>query len=237
MVVKMVILQKRQGQSNSKSRSEKFNPHPEEVASGFPIDPPRPSQAIEDGSIDTQGPLHKRASHSGPLAHRAVWAKAGKNLDDAPKVSTGADLSTLSSLVAARRSLLSEDRREKSGSSQPDVSKLIVRFPGSFKEASESTIQQDQKHQMQGAGRCTQKEDGRMTSKDPVLLGYGSKGHKIHYSGPLLVPSGKVDQMLKDHDRQIQDAERRARLDREKLRKVQVEGNKISANSLFVSGR
>ena len=170
MVVKMVILQKRQGQSNSKSRSEKFNPHPEEVASGFPIDPPRPSQAIEDGSIDTQGPLHKRASHSGPLAHRAVWAKAGKNLDDAPKVSTGADLSTLSSLVAARRSLLSEDRREKSGSSQPDVSKLIVRFPGSFKEASESTIQQDQKHQMQGAGRCTQKEDGRMTSKDPVLV-------------------------------------------------------------------
>ena len=233
----VLSMQKRQGQSNSKSRSEKFNPHPEEVASGFPIDPPRPSQAIEDGSIDTQGPLHKRASHSGPLAHRAVWAKAGKNLDDAPKVSTGADLSTLSSLVAARRSLLSEDRREKSGSSQPDVSKLIVRFPGSFKEASESTIQQDQKHQMQGAGRCTQKEDGRMTSKDPVLLGYGSKGHKIHYSGPLLVPSGKVDQMLKDHDRQIQDAERRARLDREKLRKVQVEGNKISANSLFVSGR
>ncbi|XP_034678773.1 probable serine/threonine-protein kinase At1g54610 [Vitis riparia] len=233
----VLSMQKRQGQSNSKSRSEKFNPHPEEVASGFPIDPPRASQAIEDGSIDTQGPLHKRASHSGPLSHRAVWAKAGKNLDDAPKVSTGADLSTMSSLVAARRSLLSEDRREKSGSSQPDVSKLIVRFPGSFKEASESTIQQDQKHQMQGAGRCTQKEDGRTTSKDPVLLGYGSKGHKIHYSGPLLVPSGKVDQMLKDHDRQIQDAERRARLDREKLRKVQVEGNKISANSLFVSGR
>ncbi|RVW79359.1 putative serine/threonine-protein kinase [Vitis vinifera] len=233
----VLSMQKRQGQSNSKSRSEKFNPHPEEVASGFPIDPPRPSQAIEDGSIDTQGPLHKRASHSGPLAHRAVWAKAGKNLDDAPKVSTGADLSTLSSLVAARRSLLSEDRREKSGSSQPDVSKLIVRFPGSFKEASESTIQQIRSIKCRVPADVTQKEDGRMTSKDPVLLGYGSKGHKIHYSGPLLVPSGKVDQMLKDHDRQIQDAERRARLDREKLRKVQVEGNKISANSLFVSGR
>lgn len=70
-----------------------------------------------------------------------------------------------------------------------------------------------------------------------LQLGYGSKGHKIHYSGPLLVPSGKVDQMLKDHDRQIQDAERRARLDREKLRKVQVEGNQTSANFLFVSGR
>lgn len=171
MVIKMFILQKRQGQSNSKSRSEKFNPHPEEVASGFPIDPPRPSQAVEDGSIDAQGPLHKRASHSGPLVHRAAWAKAGKNLDDAPKVSTGADLSTtMSNLVAARRSLLSEDRREKSGLTQPEMSKLIVRFPGSFKEASEPTIEQDQKHQIQGATRSTQKEDGRTNSKDPVLV-------------------------------------------------------------------
>ena len=68
-------------------------------------------------------------------------------------------------------------------------------------------------------------------------LGYGSKGHKIHYSGPLLVPSGNMDQMLKDHDRQIQEADRRARLGKAKMRKVQLEGNQISTNSLFVSGR
>lgn len=68
-------------------------------------------------------------------------------------------------------------------------------------------------------------------------VGYGSKGHKIHYSGPLLVPSGKMDQMLKDHDRQIQEAVRRARIDKAKVRKVQVDGNQISSNSIFVSGR
>lgn len=70
-----------------------------------------------------------------------------------------------------------------------------------------------------------------------VQLGYGSKGHKIHYSGPLIVPSGNVDQMLKDHDRQIQEAVRRARVDKAKVRKVQMEGNQLSTNSLFVSGR
>ncbi|KAK6229432.1 hypothetical protein SCA6_018383 [Theobroma cacao] len=226
----VLSMQKRQGQSNSKSRSEKFNPHPEEVASGFPIDPPRPSQAVESNA-DAQGNHYKRASHSGPLAHRAAWAKSGKNLDDAPKISTGADLSMMSGLVAARRSsLISEDRRERSGSSQSEAPK-IARFPGSFKEASESFIQQDQKHNLQ------QKEDGRSNSKDPVLLGYGSKGHKIHYSGPLIVPSGNMDQVLKDHDRQIQEAVRRARLDKAKMRKVQLEGNQISTNSLFVSGR
>ncbi|XAR68331.1 Cyclin-dependent kinase [Bertholletia excelsa] len=229
-------MQKRQGHSSSKSRSEKFNPNPEEVASGFPIDPPRPSQTIEEANVDPHGHMHKRASHSGPLVHRAAWSKVGKNVDEAPKISTGADLATISSLTAAR-SLLSEDRREKSGSSQQEIPKLMARFPGSFKEASESMIRQDQRIHTQSMVCPRQNEEARTSSKDPILLGYGSKGNKIHYSGPLLVPSGKMDQMLKDHDRQVQEAVRRARLDKAKVRKSQAEGNQLLTNSLFVSGR
>ncbi|XP_028807482.1 probable serine/threonine-protein kinase At1g54610 [Neltuma alba] len=228
----VLSMQKRQGQSNSKSRSEKFNPHPEEVASGFPIDPPRPSQAVEVG-IDHQLQQHKRASHSGPLCNRSAWTKAGKNPDDAPKISNGGDLSAMSGLVAARRSMLSDDRRERSGSSHTEVPKLISRFPGSMKEASESLMQHEQKH----AGVPPPKEEGRGSNKDPIPVGYGSKGHKIHYSGPLLVPSSNTDQMLKDHDRQIQEVVRRARLDKAKMRRLQAEGNQMTTNSLFVSGR
>lgn len=228
-------MQKRQGQSNPKSRSEMFNSHPEEVASGFPIDPPRPSQVMEEASNDPQAQLHKRGSHSGPLSHRAAWAKAGKNMDDAPKLSV-ADLSSMSGLVAARRSMFSEDRSDKSGSHKQEVPKLIARFPGSYKEVSHSTMKQEQKNHALASSHH-QNEDGRTSNNDPVLLGYGSKGNKIHYSGPLLVPSGKMDQVLKDHDRHIQEAVRRARLDKAKAKKIQVEGNKLSANSLFVSGR
>lgn len=163
----ILFLQKRQGQSNSKSRSEKFNPHPEEVASGFPIDPPRPSQTVE-GTIESQEHHHKRASHSGPLAHRTAWAKASKNLDDAAKISTGADLSTMSGLVEARR--MSEDRRQRSSSSQPEVAKFIGRFPGSFKESSEFSMQQDQKHHTQGIVGSHKKEDAKISNKDPILV-------------------------------------------------------------------
>ncbi|KAI3457456.1 hypothetical protein Pfo_014119 [Paulownia fortunei] len=229
----ILSMQKRQGQSNSKSRSEMFNSHPEEAASGFPIDPPRPSPSVEEATNDPQGNIHKRASHSGPLVNRTAWAKSGKNIEDASKGLAVADLSAMSGLVAARRSMLSEERRETSYSQQ-DVPKLIARFPGSFKEASNSTMKQDQKNH--GSADSQQHEDER-ASNNPVLQGYRSKGNKIHYSGPLLVPSGKVDQMLKDHDRQIQEAVRRARLDKARLRKMQVEGNQISTNSLFVSGR
>ncbi|KAF9590025.1 hypothetical protein IFM89_030175 [Coptis chinensis] len=229
-----ISMQKRQSQSNSKSRSELFNPHQEEVASGFPIDPPRQSTVLEETNRDPQGQYIKRASHSGPLVHRAAWAKAGKNHDDPPKVSTGADLSTLSSLVAAR-SLLSDGRREKCGPSQPEAN-LSSKFPGSFSEASDSTRKQDRRHQAQGLSSSHQKEDGRTGSKDRVV-GYGSKGNKIHYSGPLLAPSGNVDQMLKDHDRQIQEVVRRARIDKAKIRRIQADGNQFPDYSIFSSGR
>ncbi|GMI85323.1 hypothetical protein like AT1G53050 [Hibiscus trionum] len=217
----VLSMQKRQNQSNSKSCSEKFNPHPEEVASGFPIDPPRPSQAVESNA-DSHGNHHKRGSHSGPLTHRTAWAKSWKNQDDLPKNLTGANLSMMSGLVASRRnSLISEDSREQSDSSQTEVPKLIARFPGSFKEASDSSILQ---------GHNVQQKDGRNNNKDPVL------GRKIHYSGPLLAPSGNMDQMLRDHDRHIQEAVRRARLDKAKKKKVQLEGNQLSTTSLFISG-
>ncbi|KAG8485017.1 hypothetical protein CXB51_021159 [Gossypium anomalum] len=191
-------MQRRQGQPDSKSQSEKFSPHPEEVASVFPIDPSRPSQAVASNA-DADGNRQKRASHSGPLAHRAAWMNSGNNLDDAPKFSTGAtDLSMMSSLVAARRSnLVSEDHKEKS-----------------------------QNHNVQ------QKEYGRSNNKDAVPLGYGSKGNKLHYSSPLLVPSSSnTDQFLKDHNHQIREAVRRAGLDKAKM------NDQISTNPLFVSGR
>ncbi|CAN0858566.1 Probable serine/threonine-protein kinase At1g09600 [Linum grandiflorum] len=219
-----VSLQKRQGQSNTKSRSEMFNPHPEEVASGFPIDPPRPSQVVE--ASEPRGHHHKRGSHSGPLTQRAAWAKNGRNPEEAPKICNGGDVSTIPGLVGARKSLLSEDRKERSVLAQTDVPKLIARFPGSFKETSESLSQQDMRHQLQG---CHEKEDDRRGCKVPVLVGHGSKGHKIHYSGPL---TGNMDQVMKDHDRQIQEAARRARLDKAKVRKTQVEGSQLS-NNLF----
>ncbi|CAN1317448.1 Probable serine/threonine-protein kinase At1g54610 [Linum perenne] len=219
-----VSMQKRQGQSNSKSRSEMFNPHQEEVASGFPIDPPRPSQVVE--ASEPRGHQQKRGSHSGPLTQRAAWAKTGKNPDEAPKICNGGDMSTIPGLVGGRMSLLSEERRERSVSAQVEVPKLIARFPGSFKEGSELLSEQDQRQQLQGSN---QREDERRGCKVPVLVGHGSKGHKIHYSGPL---TGNMDQVMKDHDRQIQEAARRARLDKAKMRKIQVEGSQLS-NNLF----
>jgi hypothetical protein len=50
--------------------------------------------------------------------------------------------------------------------------------------------------------------------------GYGSKGNKIHHSGPLTCPSGSVvDEMLKENDRQIQEVFRRTRVEKSRARR------------------
>ncbi|KAL9255347.1 putative serine/threonine-protein kinase [Drosera capensis] len=228
----VVSMQKRHAQSNSKSRSEMFNSHPEESASGFPMEPPRPSQTIEQ-EVNTQDNNHKRASHSGPLVYQAAWAKAGRHIDDAPKLSTGVDMPIMPGLVAERRSLLAEAQREKPGALQSGAPKLIRRFAGSFKESSGSLTKQDESPYVTGDVGPPHIGNGRVATKDPVLLGYGSKGNKIHYSGPLLVPSSNVDQVLKDHDRHIQEAARRARIDKARGIKMQGEGNQLPT----ISGR
>ncbi|GAA0161634.1 hypothetical protein Leryth_015525 [Lithospermum erythrorhizon] len=212
-----VSIQKRLAQSNLKSRSEMFSSH-QEVAAGFPIDPPRPSQAMERESNDLQEHIHKRGSHSGPLVHRAALTKAANNMRDTPKLSMGVELSSISSFVAARRSLLSEDCN---GRPVQKVSKLVGRFPGSFNEASNSSMKKEESKLMLSGSHQSKEE--RASSNDPIILGYGSKAKKIHYSGPLMVPSGKMEQVLKDHDREVREAVRRARLNKTRVRKPPVE--------------
>jgi len=54
--------------------------------------------------------------------------------------------------------------------------------------------------------------------------GRESMGNKIYLSGPLMVSSSNMDQMLKEHDRKIQEFSRRARIDKSRAR-----GEKVRA--------
>ncbi|KAF5479419.1 hypothetical protein F2P56_000239 [Juglans regia] len=57
------------------------------------------------------------------------------------------------------------------------------------------------------------KKDERMSGKE---MGYVPKKNRIHYSGLLMPAGGNIDDMLKEHERQIQQAVRKARLDKTK---------------------
>nr|GMD06993.1 probable serine/threonine-protein kinase At1g09600 [Ipomoea batatas]GMD08912.1 probable serine/threonine-protein kinase At1g09600 [Ipomoea batatas] len=46
------------------------------------------------------------------------------------------------------------------------------------------------------------------------MMGYVPQSGHIHYSGPLIPAGGNIDEMLKEHEKQVQNAVRKARLDK-----------------------
>ncbi|WOL04116.1 putative serine/threonine-protein kinase [Canna indica] len=64
----------------------------------------------------------------------------------------------------------------------------------------------------------TYKKDNVIARKDSAV-GYGTRNKRIHYSGPLMPPGGNIEDMLKEHERHIQQAVRKARVDKTKKNK------------------
>ncbi|XP_059449374.1 probable serine/threonine-protein kinase At1g54610 [Corylus avellana] len=222
-------MQRRQGQSSFQTKSELFHSHREETHSGLLVAPPKQPRPVKEVRTGEPEHLHKRVSHSGPLVPGPRWTKSEKELDAPSAVSTAVNLSKLSGLVVTRTFSLSDDHQEKPGPTQPDTTEQFGRISGSGSEL-ESRRRQDHKHHSQRNGDFSQ-IDGKGRTKEPSLHGHGSRGSKIYVSGPLLNSSNNVDQMLKEHDRKIQEFSRRARLDKTRVdQKVHSRGRQVTAN-------
>ncbi|EYU22739.1 hypothetical protein ABFS82_03G121400 [Erythranthe guttata] len=61
------------------------------------------------------------------------------------------------------------------------------------------------------------KANVRSSNNDSI--GYVPKRNRILFSGPLMPPGGNMEDMLKEHERQIQEAVRKARLDKDRTKK------------------
>ncbi|XP_058218612.1 probable serine/threonine-protein kinase At1g54610 [Rhododendron vialii] len=227
-------LQTRQSNSGSKSRSEKFARYQEDGATGFPIGPQRQTRAAKEADKDLADQNPRRAPNSGPLVSGSGWKKAGKKYDDIVFPSSRANLSTLSGLVASR-ALLSEECPDKLFPSQLESENQLGMSSVQY-EVSGPMRKNDRIFVGVGSQRL---EKTRASVKEAVLNGHGSKGNKMHYSGPLLRPSDtNMDQVLKEHERRIQEAGRRARLEKARLAKGQDSDMQIPAtNQIYVSSR
>ncbi|KAL3814547.1 hypothetical protein ACJIZ3_015815 [Penstemon smallii] len=106
--------------------------------------------------------------------------------------STLAHLSRFSNSVAAR------------GSSQLD-----------FSRENSSNIRYNQPNDSESS----RMNNGQVPQKE-TRAGYALKKTRMHYSGPLFPPSESVEEMLKEHEKRIQIAVRKARADKNKPSKV-----------------
>lgn len=157
----------RQPKSNNESISEQFNSH-KEPASGFPIYPPIPPQAVIETCKDHPEHLSERFSHSGPLAPGIQWANSGKKYDDISIGSIRANLSKLSGLIAPRSSLPG-DSQDRLGVSSMDSANEIE-MPVELLEA--AVRNQDQKHYAQNFSGSRHIESRKPSAKEPALVSF-----------------------------------------------------------------
>ncbi|KAJ4914991.1 putative serine/threonine-protein kinase [Raphanus sativus] len=165
----LTSIQKRQGQNNQTSMSEKFN-NPNEDAAGFLIEPLK--------------------SGTGQNGYTRYGVSSGSGRSPARKELRGqrsfvqrgaAQLAKFSNSVAAR-----------------DASHFAIANPSWLEDWSQRLL--------------VKPKDS--TEHKESKLGHGDKTERMNYSGPLVSAGGNLDEMLKEHERQIQAAVRKARVDK-----------------------
>ncbi|CAL9166396.1 unnamed protein product [Musa hybrid cultivar] len=189
--------QKRKPQANPKTSREKYNAQYDESGSGFSIDPP-------------VGTAQNGFYHPGMQAGGFGSSLTKEENQEEPQVPGR----SYSSMGVANGPRLQAQR------SYMPLSGAAF-FPGSVAARSTANSRYNRldvaepsdKHILDRPA-STHKKDDRTASK-----GYGPRNKKIHYSGLLMPTGGNVEDMLKEHERQIQQVVRKARLDKVKSKK------------------
>ncbi|EEF35922.1 Serine/threonine-protein kinase cdk9, putative [Ricinus communis] len=206
----LASIQKRQGQSNPKSISEQFNP--EEVGgSGFPTVPPEgTTRNVYSHSGKSMHPTNHGSSR-GMTANETEALRTSGQAFSSPKKTEelttqrsftqwgAAQLSRFSNSVAVRGSSNSDSGSETTANSHwPED-----RFNPQHNHLDDSS------HHLLDRPKFSDKEC-RPAGLESTM-GFFQKKGRIHYSGPLMSAGGNIEEMLREHEKQIQEAVRKAR--------------------------
>lgn len=142
---------------DSKSRSELFNTHKGEAASGLPVDP----QVLSEKCKDNQPyPRERIVSNSGPLAPGMSWTSSGRK-NDAASTRNG------SSTLLGSKGLPSAEFRDNVVSAHVEATNQVGRHSQSF---GEPVRKQDRRRQSQMLSAAQLPDYGRINTKETALV-------------------------------------------------------------------
>lgn len=226
-------IQKIKGQPNPKSVSEKYNPE-DDGGSGFPIEPPkRKARSVLSHSGQSMHPTTFGSSRKMNVNEQEALTVPGQALSHLengtgfrspiPHI-PGTEFSRFSNSVAIRGS------EEMTADSHWPEDNFNAR--SNHLDNGEAPDKHQWSQHLLDRPKSSYKKEEQPSGKDSGMV-YTSKKNRIHYSGPLMPPGGNLEEMLKEHERKIQNAVRKARLD--KTKKMDSESGQTE--SLLHSGR
>ncbi|XP_022945343.1 probable serine/threonine-protein kinase At1g09600 [Cucurbita moschata] len=207
-------IQKKLRQQNPSSVSEKYNPE-EDGGSGFCIDPPKEStQTQPNASSSSRNMNRSRGDTPGGFS---VGEKGAELRKQRSYMHHGSgQLSRYSNSVAGQGSLQFGCGGESSSNSRWPEECFNVSY--NHINGGESSEKHEWSHHLLESPKSSYKIDDQSSGKESAM-NYAPK-KRIHYSGPLMPPGGNLEEMLKEHEKQIQHAVRKARIDKAKTRKT-----------------
>ncbi|KAK8582754.1 hypothetical protein V6N13_069523 [Hibiscus sabdariffa] len=218
-------VQKRRGQFNIKSVSEICYSE-EDGGAAFPIEPPKGTERVLCDS------------HSGRSMHPSrLGSSRSKKTNEIESTTASAQAfgsprkpeEFRSQTTHVRRATLELSRYSNSiavrGSSQFDMTKennINHHWPQEHCNAGynhvdrvESSEKHELSHHLLNRPKGSNVKDEQPSSKESAV-GYVSTNNQIHYSGPLLHRGVNLEEMLKEHERRVHNAFRRARSEKTK---------------------
>uniref|UniRef100_A0A5B7AEY7 Protein kinase domain-containing protein n=1 Tax=Davidia involucrata TaxID=16924 RepID=A0A5B7AEY7_DAVIN len=215
---------KQKGQSNPKSNSEKYNPE-EDGGSIFRIEPStgtsrnalsHSGRLIQHGAFESSLNMNENEDET-LMGSQLAFGSSGDSVEWRSQRSlepqAAAQLSRFSNSVGVRASSRFDLSRETSAHPHWPQAHLNARY--NQLDGSVSSVKHEWSHNLLDRPKFSYKKDERA----PGMV-YGLKNNRIHYSGPLLPPGGNLDEMLKEHEKRIQQAVSKARLDKTKVKKT-----------------
>ncbi|KAM4133879.1 hypothetical protein ACJW30_01G365600 [Castanea mollissima] len=225
-------IQKRLLQPNPKSASEKYNTE-EDGGSGFPIEPPkRTALNVFSHSGQSMNPTAFGSSHNMNENDQEALTVPGQALG----CSNGAEIRRQRSGANGEEASQVDSLLNRGGETTVDSHWPDEDFNVQYKhlDDSESSEKSQWSHQLlDRPTKSLYKKDQRSSGKLSGT-GYNANKNRIQYSGPLMPLGGNLDEMLKEHERQIQQAVRKARLDKTKSKKTSSENGQTE--SLLYAG-
>ncbi|XP_059650160.1 probable serine/threonine-protein kinase At1g09600 [Cornus florida] len=188
-------IQKQKEQSHPKSKSEKYNPE-EDGGSGFPIGP---SGGTSKNSFSSSCQSIKPGTEWRPQGSFKPQGAEGQ-------------LSKLSNSATVRGSSRSGLSRETNAYPHWPEEPLNARY--NQLDGAESSENLEWSHHLLDGPNSSHKNDERTSGKV-----FSPKKNQIHYSGPLFPLGGNIEEMLKEHEKRVQHAVRKACHDKTKSKK------------------
>ncbi|GAB2233356.1 hypothetical protein Droror1_Dr00002578 [Drosera rotundifolia] len=214
---------------DSFGRSETLYSHPEEPSSARGFNPYKNTELVNDSSEEFSGPLHRNFGiYSGPLSG-TVWHNTGNRPMNPSLVPNRTRMGNPSDAATSRPSFLYGNHGHSRNIS---ADKISARFRGTVSEL-ENPKDQEWLHHSHPALSSHQLKEAEGIKRIPQQH-YEPNDERLNMSGPLFVPSSNVDHVLRKHDRQLQEAARRARLDKSWHSKVHARERPAIATPLLL---